>query len=112
MVLTETLSGIDPALTDLVRQNPRQDGRAAGDTNDQLYGVFRYKGVTYFDRWDDAGSGDQAERFTLSIYASTGETTRKLCRLKELQATRWFPGLPCASRHCQAARPLPAQFIP
>ena len=112
VVLTENLSGIDRALTDLVLQNPRQDGRAAGETNYQLYGVFRYKGATYFDRWDDAGSGDQAERFTLSIYASTGDTTRKLCRLKELQAKRWFPGLPCASRHCQTARPLPAHFTP
>lgn len=112
VVLTENLSGIDPALTDLVLQNPRQGGRAAGETNDQLYGVFRSKGVTYFDRWDDAGSSDPSERFTLSIYASTGDTTRKLCRLKELQIERWFPGLPCASGHCQAARPLPAKFIP
>lgn len=112
VVLTENLSGIDPALTDLVLQNPRQGGRAAGETNDQLYGVFRYKGVTYLDRWDDAGSSDPSERFTLSIYASTGDTTRKLCRLKQLQIERWFPGLPCASGHCQAARPLPAKFIP
>lgn len=112
VVLTENLSGIDPALTNLVLQNPGQEGRAAGDTNYQLYGVFQYKGVTYFDRWDDAGSGDQADRFTLSIYASTGDTTRKLCRLKELQAKRWFPGLPCASGHCQAARPIPTRFIP
>ncbi|HMU29650.1 MAG: hypothetical protein K1X60_07160 [Nitrospira sp.] len=112
VVLTENLSGIDHELTDLVLQNPRQDGRAAGETNYQLYGVFRYKGTTYFDRWDDAGSGDQADQFTLSIYASTGDTTRKLCRLKELQAKRWFPGLPCTSRQCQTARPLPAHYIP
>lgn len=112
VVLTENLNGIDHTLTDLVLQNPRQDGRAAGETNYQLYGVFRYKGATYFDRWDDAGSGDPADRFTLSIYTSTGETTRKLCRLKELQAKRWFPGLPCASRQCQTPRPLPARFVP
>ncbi|ODT45951.1 MAG: hypothetical protein ABS70_01990 [Nitrospira sp. SCN 59-13] len=112
VVLTENLNGIDHALTDLVLQNPRQDGRAAGETNYQLYGVFRYKGETYFDRWDDAGSSDPSERFTLSIYASTGETTRKLCRLKELQTKRWFPGLPCASGRCQTARPLPTRFIP
>ncbi len=112
VVLTENLGGIDRALTNLVLQNPRQDGRVAGETNYQLYGVFRYKGVTYFDRWDDAGSGDQADRFTLSIYASSGDGTRKLCRLKELQTKRWFPGLPCASRQCQAARPLPTRFIP
>lgn len=112
VVLTENLGGLDRGLTDLVLQNPRLDGRAAGETNYQLYGVFRYKGVTYFDRWDDAGSGDPADRSTLSIYSSTGETTRKLCRLKELQTKRWFPGLPCASRHCQAARPLPARFVP
>ena len=112
VVLTDNLSGIDSELTNLVLQNPHQDGRAAGDTNYQLYGVFKYKGATYFDRWDDAGSGDQAERFTLSIYESTGDTTRKLCRLKELRASRWFPGLPCASRQCQTAKPLPAHYIP
>jgi hypothetical protein len=112
VVLTENLSGIDRVLTDLVLQNPRRDGRVAGETNYQLYGVFSYKGKTYFDRWNDTGSGDDGERFTLSIYESTGDRTRKLCQLKELQAKRWFPGLPCASRHCSSARPLPARFTP
>lgn len=112
VVLKENLSGIDRAMTDLVMQNPYRSGGSPGETNYQLYGVFTYKGETYFDRWNDAGSEDESERSTLSIYESTGGKTRKLCQLKELQAKRWFPNKPCAFRHCSSARLVPVSFIP
>lgn len=112
VVLNENLSGIDRALTELVLQNPRKDGRVAGTTNYQLYGVFSFKGEMYFDRWNDTGTGDESESFTLSIYEAKGDTTRKLCQMKELQVRRWSPGKPCASRHCPPAKPFPVNLIP
>jgi hypothetical protein len=112
VVLNENLSGIDRALTDLVVQNPGKDGRVAGETNYQLYGVFSFKGETYFDRWNDTESGDESERFTLSIYEAKGDKTRKLCQMKELQAKRWSPSKPCAFRHCFQAKPFPVNLTP
>lgn len=110
VVLNENLSGIDRVLTDLVVQNPRGDGRVAGTTNYQLYGVFNFKGEMYFDRWNDTDSGDENERFTLSIYEAKGDTTRKLCQIKELQVRRWSPGKFCAFGHCPPARPVPVKL--
>lgn len=112
VVLNENLSGIDRALTDLVVQNPHKDGSGPGETNYQLYGVFSFKGKTYFDRWNDTESGDENERFTLSIYESKGDKTRKLCQMKELQVKRWSPSKPCAFRHCSSAKPFPVNLIP
>ena len=112
VVLREDLSGIDRALTDLVVQNPRKDGRVGGTTNYQLYGVFSFKGEMYFDRWNDTESGDERESFTLSIYEAKGDTTRKLCQMKEVQVRRWSPGKPCAFRHCPPAKPFPVSLTP
>ncbi len=112
VVLNENLSGIDRAMTDLVMQNPHRNGDLPGETNYQLYGVFSYKGETYFDRWNDTGSEDEGERSTLSIYESNGDKTRKLCQVKELQVKRWFPNQPCAFRHCSSARLVPISFLP
>jgi len=112
VVLKENLSGIDRAMTDLVMQNPSRSGDLPGETKYQLYGVFHYKGETYFDRWNDTGSEDEGERSTLSIYESTGGQTRKLCQLKELQVKRWFPNKPCAFRHCPPTRLVPISFTP
>jgi hypothetical protein len=111
VVLKENLSGIDQAMTDLVMQNPDRSGGKPGETNYQLYGVFHYKGETYFDRWNDMGSEDENDRATLSIYESTGGKTRKLCQVKELQVQKWFPK-PCALRHCSPARLVPIRFTP
>lgn len=108
----ENLSGIDRALTDLVVQNPRHDGRVAGMTNYQLYGVFSYKGETYFDRWNDADSGDERESVTRSIYEAKGGTTRTLCQMKDVQVRRWSPGKSCAFRHCPPAKPFPVSLTP
>ena len=77
-----------------------------------MYGVFNYKGETYFDRWNDTGSEDENERSTLSIYESMGGKTRKLCQVKELQGKKWFPNQPCAFRHCPSARLVPIRFLP
>ena len=111
VVLMENLSGIDRAMTDLVMQNPRSGGRP-GETNYQLYGVFNYKGETYFDRWNDTGGDDESEGSTLSIYETKGGQTRKLCQVKELQLKRWTPNKPCAFRHCSSARLVPISFTP
>lgn len=110
VVLQENLSGIDRGLTELVIQNPHRDGGVPGETNYQLYGVFSYKGETYFDRWNDTGSGDENERSTLSIYESKGNQTRKLCQVKELQVRRWVPNKPCAFRNCQSVKPFPVNL--
>ncbi len=112
VVLKENLSGIDRAMTNLVMQNPYRTGDLPGETNYQLYGVFSYKGETYFDRWNDAGNEDESERSTLSIYESNGDKTRKVCQLKELQVKRWFPNKPCAFRHCSSGKLVPIRFTP
>jgi hypothetical protein len=112
VVLKENLTGIDRAMTDLVMQNPFRAGSSPGETNYQLYGVFSYKGETYFDRWNDTGSEDEHERSTLSIYESTGGKTRRLCQVKELQVKKWLPNRPCAFRHCSPARLVPISFTP
>jgi hypothetical protein len=112
VVLKENLSGIDRAMTELVLQNPPRNGRLRGETNYQLYGVFSYKGQTYFDRWNDTGNEDESERSTLSIYESKGDKTQKLCQVKELQAKRWFPNKPCAFRRCSSAKPVPVSLTP
>ena len=112
VVLNENLTGIDRVMTDLVMQNPQRNGAWPGETNYQLYGVFSYKGETYFDRWNDTGNEDESERSTLSIYESNGDKTKKLCQLKELQVKRWFPNKPCAFRHCSPARLVPISFLP
>ena len=112
VVLKENLSGIDRVMTDLVMQNPHRSGDLPGETKYQLYGVFNYKGETYFDRWNDAGSEDEGKRSTLSIYESTGGKTKKLCQAKELQAKKWLPNRPCAFRHCSPARLVPISFTP
>lgn len=112
VVLKENLSGIDRAMTALVLQNPSRSGDLPGETKYQLYGVFDYKGETYFDRWNDAGSEDEGERSTLSVYESTGGKTRRLCQVKELQPRKWFPGKPCAFRHCRSTKLVPISFTP
>ncbi|MCC2640743.1 MAG: exported protein of unknown function [Nitrospira sp.] len=112
VVLKENLSGIDRAMTELVMQNPPRKGRLPGETNYQLYGVFSYKGQTYFDRWNDTGSGDESERSTLSVYESRDGKTQKLCQLKELQVKRWFPNQPCAFRYCPPAKLVPVSLTP
>jgi hypothetical protein len=111
VVLKENLSGIDHAMTTLVMQNPYPSGDRAGETKYQLYGVFHYKGETYFDRWNDLGSEDEHDRATLSVYESTGGKTRKLCQIKELQVKQWLPK-PCAFRHCSPAKLVPVRFTP
>ena len=92
-------------------QESRHDGGKPGETKYQLYGVFNYKGETYFDRWNDMGSEDENDRATLSIYESTGGKTRTLCQMKELLIKQWFPK-PCAFRHCSQARLVPISFTP
>jgi hypothetical protein len=111
VVLKENLSGIDRAMTDLVMQNPNRSGEMPGETKYQLYGIFNYKGETYFDRWNDLGSEDENDRATLSIYESIGGKTRTLCQLKQLQLKQWLPK-PCAFRRCSSARLVPVSFIP
>ncbi len=84
VVLKKDHSGIDRVKTDLVVQNPHRAIRLPGDTNYQIYGVFTYKGKTYFDRWNDAGIDGESQRFTLTVYQSQDGKTRKRCQLKEV----------------------------
>lgn len=84
VVLNKDLSGLDRTRTDLVIQNPYIKFRLPGETNYQMYGVFTYKGRTYFDRWNDVGREEESQRFTLSIYQSKAGKTKKVCQLKEL----------------------------
>lgn len=84
VVLKNDLSGLDRKRTDLVIQNPYVKFRLPGETNYQMYGVFTYKGNTYFDRWNDVGREEESQRFTLSVYRSKAGKTKKLCQLKEI----------------------------
>ena len=88
--------------------------RRKGGWDDQLPAARRLQlqGETYFDRWNELDSGDEREPFMVSIYGATGDTTRKLCQVKELQVGRWALSRPCAFRHCPPAKPFPVNLTP
>jgi hypothetical protein len=84
VVLKNDLSGLDRTKSDLAEQGLYKKAGQRGDPTYQMYGVFTYKGKTYFDRWNDVGREDESQRFTLSVYQSKAGKTKKLCQLKEL----------------------------
>jgi acyl-CoA-binding protein len=78
------LSGLNRTKSDLVEQGLYKKLGQRGDSTYQMYGVFTYKGKTYFDRWNDTGIQGESQRYTLTVYESRGGETRKRCQLKEV----------------------------
>jgi len=84
VVMKNDLSGLNRTKSDLVEQGLYKKLGQRGDSTYQMYGVFTYKGKTYFDRWNDTGIQGESQRYTLTVYESRGGETRKRCQLKEV----------------------------
>ena len=84
VVFSPNLDGVKKAVSDQIKQTYVESTDQAGAN--QTYGVFTYRGKTYFDLWN-AYYRDVARRHHdgLTIYAIESGTMKTLC---ELQAAR------------------------
>ncbi|OAI44285.1 hypothetical protein AYO43_09320 [Nitrospira sp. SCGC AG-212-E16] len=85
LVLGEDHLRIDRSKSNLlVRHLFKSKSRPMGIPNYQLYGVFQYKGRSYFDKWDGGGGtkAHRSEEDTLSVYRIINTRTDTLCRFR------------------------------
>lgn len=86
VVLTADRAHIDPAKTSHVMQNPDAGPvYPHGYVANQGYEVFRYRGETYFDRWDSHVVSDPE---TLFVYKTANKITTMLCKFRQVMPSK------------------------
>ncbi|KPJ88584.1 MAG: hypothetical protein AMJ53_16620 [Gammaproteobacteria bacterium SG8_11] len=81
LVLNDTLASIDRQKTLYLMQNPRLiNDRDSGGWAYSMYDVFTYKGISYFDRWNDPTT-------EFNVYLLKDGTVNKVCAFDYLGAT-------------------------
>jgi len=77
-VLTPDRQSIDMTKTDLVTQNElKTEEDPGGDFSGRMYGVFFFKGQTYFDKYDRDPYPD-----IVTVYQAKGKRVSSLCKFR------------------------------